>query len=81
MQIFYNQAESFELEVVNGPEAAVNPARPGKLADGLLLADVLLTQGQTQIFNADIDETTNGRRDWAFELLASSPAQVKAQAA
>ena len=78
VSISYNQAEGFELFVVEGTEAASGTAvAPAKPADGLVLADVTLTQGDTTILDAAIDMTTDGRRDWAYELIASSPAQVK----
>jgi len=76
--IQYNRAESFVLTTVLGEEAGANPARPAKPADGLVLADVLLAQGQATILASHIDTTTNGRRDHAFELTGSTPAQVKA---
>jgi hypothetical protein len=78
VNIFYNLAESFELFLVEGAESAGPPARPGKPGNGLVLADILLVQGMTEVTNGDIDQATDGRRDWAFELLATTPAQVKA---
>lgn len=86
----YNRAESFatynsadpdydvDLVLVIGAESAGSPARPAKPGTSLVLADVLIENGDTQLFDADIDMTTDGRRDWAFELTGSSPATVKA---
>lgn len=85
----YNRAESFAtynsadpdydqaLVLVVGAESAGTPARPAKPGTSLVLADVLLTNGDTQILNAAIDQTTDNRRDWAFELLATSPVTTK----
>ncbi len=67
--IFFNQAESFKFFVTQGAEAAPGTPTPPPLeADGLLLADVTLTSGQTQILNADLDtarrqEVNFGRAD------------------
>ena len=53
--VYYVQAESYEYQVVQGAEAPAGTAtRPALINPGLLLADVLLVFGQTQIFNADI---------------------------
>lgn len=45
--------ESFAFAIVQSAEAAT-PAVPALLSDGILLADVTLSFGQTQILNADI---------------------------
>ncbi len=57
--VYWQNAESFEFVVVQGSEA-VSPTPPALLADGVLLADVTRTFGQTQILTADINLT--GRR-------------------
>jgi hypothetical protein len=54
------QDEGFEFVIVQGAEA-VTPTPPALLSDGILLADVTRTFGQTQILNADI--STSRRQD------------------
>lgn len=64
--ILFNQAEGYQLSVVQGAEAAIGlAARPALLPDRILLADVRLINGQTQVLNADISVT---RRQSAFVL-------------
>lgn len=53
MPVSYSQAEGYELLVFAGSEA-LSPTRPSLPTDGLLLADILLVFGQTQILTADI---------------------------
>jgi hypothetical protein len=67
--IYFNQAESFELRIAQGAEA-VSPTPPALRSDQILLADILIDFGKTQIFDADIDMVT--RRQWA--ITASSAA-------
>ncbi len=67
--IYFNQGESFELRVAQGAEA-VSPTPPALRSDQILLADILIDFGKTQIFDADIDMVT--RRQWA--ITASSAA-------
>lgn len=62
------QDESFEFFVVQGAEA-VSPSPPALLTDGLLLADITRTFGQTQILNANILAT---RREDAFAISAGA---------
>lgn len=66
--IQFSQAEGFEIHVVQGAEA-VSATRPALRGDEILLDDVKLIYGQTQILNADIDST---RREDAFVLSAST---------
>ncbi len=54
MTVYFQQDEGFGFDVVQGAEA-LSPAAPAALGDGVLLARVLLTFGQTQILDADID--------------------------
>lgn len=81
--VFFSNAESFEFVVVQGAEAAAGFAtRPALLSDGLLIADILLAFGDTQIFDAAIeseDVVTNptSRFEFIFNLTASSPAIVR----
>lgn len=74
-------AESYRIRVVQGAEAAIGAAtRPALLSDGLLIADVRLENGTTQIFDADIESgdssITTTRFHWTFRLNASAPATV-----
>jgi hypothetical protein len=63
LTVYFHQPEYFELRVVAGAEG-IGPARPAKPADAVLLCDIEMTVGMTQILNADIDIT---RRDnWVF---------------
>jgi len=68
--VYFSRAEGFELHVAQGAEA-VTPTRPAARADEILLADVLLTFGMTQIFNADIDDS---RREWAIRTSGATNA-------
>ncbi len=54
--VFFIQSESFAFEVVQGAEAA-SPAAPAGPNDGVLLARVTLTFGQTTITDPSIDTT------------------------
>jgi len=68
--INFNRAEGFQINVVQGAEAALGTAsRPATRADEILLADVLLVFGQTQILNANISTT---RRQSAFVTVLGS---------
>lgn len=66
--VYTVEAPSYVLELLSGAEVVGTPAPPAKPADGLVLADITLTDGQTQIVTADIDMTTVGRRDWGVEV-------------
>lgn len=66
--VYVERGESFEMFLVEGAEVVGVPAAPAKPTDGLVLADVTLNQGDTQIVAGDIDSTTVGRRDWMFEI-------------
>lgn len=54
--IYFQQDESFGFEVHQGAEA-LSPSAPAGPADGVLLARITRTFGQTTIVNADIDTT------------------------
>lgn len=72
--VYTHRFESFEIFLEQGAEAPTGTeVAPSKPSDGLVLADVTLTQGDTQIQTADIDMTTPGRRDWTFEVTGLSP--------
>jgi hypothetical protein len=65
--VYFSRAESFQIFVEEGAEVVGTPAAPSKPADGLVLADIELAEGMTQITNAEIS-ADYGRRDWAFEF-------------
>ena len=63
------QDEGYEWVVKQGAEAGTGLAvRPALVADAVLLADVLLIYGQTQVLDADISTT---RRQLPFDLLGT----------
>jgi len=58
----YNSAESFKINVVQGAEAPLGTAaRPALRGDQILLTDLSLTFGQTQVLNANF--ITDRRQD------------------
>lgn len=66
--LFFDNKESVKFNIVQSAEAALGAAVPPVLrSDQLLLADVTLIFGQSQIFNADIDQTR--RQDFDLELV------------
>lgn len=70
--VFHNRAESFEINVVQGAEAVIATAtRPPLRADEILLADLRLIFGQTQVLNADIN-TAPIRREDAFVITTGA---------
>lgn len=79
--VFRDIAESYRIQVVQGAEAAIGVAtRPALLSDGLLIADIRLENGTTQIFDADIESgdssITTSRFHWIFRLNASAPISI-----
>lgn len=63
--VFFSRADGFVINVAAGAEAPTGTAVGVPLRSGsLLLADVTLAFGQTQILNANIDNDT--RKQWAF---------------
>jgi len=67
--VFHERNESFEINVAQGAEAPIGTAtRPGLRGDQILLADVLLTFGQTTVLNADISTT---RTEVIYDLTGS----------
>jgi hypothetical protein len=65
----FNVDESFEIIVEQGAEAAPPATPPALKADALLLCDITRTNGQTQIFNADIDLS---RKESTFKLTTAT---------
>lgn len=61
--VFYSRAESFRLRVAKGAEG-LSPTAPALRSDQILLADITLTFGQTQIVTANI---STARREWMFK--------------
>lgn len=73
--VYFKRNESFEFVVVQGAEASVGTAtKPAKDPTMLLVCDVHLIHGQTQIQNSDITTT---RRDDAF-VIADTPLSIRA---
>lgn len=71
----FSRAESFEFKVVQGSEATTGAETPPSLeVDKVLLCDVTIDFGQTQIFDADINANAVGgnRRQDAFVVSAGS---------
>ncbi len=57
--VYFVVAEDFSFEVRQGAEAPAGTATPpALLTDAVLVTDVLLYQGQTQVLNADIDQAS-----------------------
>jgi len=71
--IYYERAESFRLNVAQGAEA-VTPVAPPLRGDQILLADVTITFGTTQVTNAMI---STARREFVVSI-AGSPHSVAA---
>ena len=72
--VYFVRDESYKFKLVAGAEAAVGLAvRPSLITDGILLADINRTQGQTQILNADI--STTRRQDYI--KIAGSPNSIQ----
>ena len=75
--VFFKRDESFKLNVAQSAEAALGTSVPPALrADQILLADILLINGQTSVLNADINSFATNRREDAF-VLAGSPKSVR----
>lgn len=79
--VYARESESYQFLVVQGAEAAA-PTRPALQADAILIADILLEHGDTQVFDADIESADtaskpNSRFQFAFNLTSSTPAQVR----
>ncbi len=74
LTVFFERNESFAFSVVAGADATSGSEVPPALdTNKILLADVTLIFGQTQIFNADIDVATPSRREVAFAFAGSTP--------
>lgn len=69
--VFFDQKEAVKFNVVQSAEAPVGTAIPPALrSDQLLLADVTIVFGQTQIANSDIDQSR--REDFVLTITHGS---------
>jgi hypothetical protein len=64
--VYYNRAESYRLNVAAGAEA-VSPTAPVLRSDQVLLADITIAYGATQIVNGNISVA---RREWAIKTTS-----------
>ena len=72
--VFFDRAESYQINVVQGVEAPTGTAvKPAVRSDQVLLADVLITYGMSQIQNSDIDLD---RAEYPYDLTGS-PTAIK----
>lgn len=71
--VYFVNNESFAFYVVQGAEDAA-PAAPALINDGILLADITRSYGQTQILNANI--STSRRQD--LTAVAGAPHSLTA---
>ena len=67
--VYFDQAESYEIHVAQGAEGTPPGTPPALRADEILLADITLIYGQTQILNADILTT---RRQWTIKTTSGT---------
>lgn len=75
LPVYFERAESFELRVVQGAEAAAGAAtRPALDSGRLLLADVKLAHNQTSVVTANLSTT---RRQDVFVVAGSPRALAK----
>lgn len=66
--VYYQVDEWFKVNVVQSAEAGVGTSVPPPLRnDQILIADVVLIYGQTQILNADIDQSR--KEDFTFSAF------------
>lgn len=71
MTVYFDRLESYAFSVVQGVEAGSGLAtRPALDPSKVLLCDVLLTFGQTQIFDADINTDRRETRTFASSAFA-----------
>jgi hypothetical protein len=70
--VYYRRTEGFKLNVVQGAQAP-SATRPPLRGDQILVADILIIHGQTQLVDADIDFT---RSQVAF-VLTGSPLAIR----
>lgn len=72
--VFFVRAESYKINVVQGVEAPTGTAvKPALRADQVLLGDVLITYGMTQIQTSDIDLD---RAEYPYDITGS-PLAIK----
>jgi hypothetical protein len=68
--VYFQRDESFDFSVIQGAEAASGTEVPPPLdASNILLADITLIYGQTQVLNADISTL---RREDAFKFIGGT---------
>jgi hypothetical protein len=83
LPVLYVNDEGYQFIVTQGAEATAGLAtRPALRSDALLIGDVKLSFGTTQILNAmiesaDVISKPNSRFQYIFNLAASSPAMVR----
>lgn len=81
--VYFRNDESFQFVVTQGAEATIGSAtRPPLESDALLIADIRLINGQTQILDADIESSDvvtkpNSRFQFVFNLTTSSPEIIR----
>lgn len=71
MAVFFSRAEDFDFFVTQGAESAGTPTPPPLDAGRILIADITLTFGQVQIFDADI---SFARRQDLIKIAAGTTA-------
>lgn len=71
--VYFDQAESYEIHVAQGAEGTPPGTPPVLRSDEILLADITLVYGQTQILNADVVTT---RRQWAIKTTSGTSVAV-----
>ena len=67
--VMFQMSESYAFKVVQGAESASTPTPPALEVGKVLLADITLAYGQTQIQTVDI---SFARTEWAFKLSAGA---------
>ena len=76
LTVYFEQYDSFELQVHQGVEASAgNAVAPATPADSIRLTNILLSYGDTSILNAYIDDNIVGRLrdDWVRVLGTNFP--------
>jgi len=71
--VYFDKAESYEIHVAQGAEGTPPGTPPVLRSDEILLADITLIYGQTQILNANVLTT---RRQWAITTTSGTSVGV-----